>query len=125
MKFSRSKAGNLSFREFLDFKTENPRPPKELLEDYIRFGGFPIIALGNYEAQSAYQIVNGIYHTVLARDVLEHYHVNKPDLFDQVVKYLMENMGKTFSVSSITKFLCNEHHTVSVESIYNYLRWLE
>ena len=37
----------------------------------------------------------------------------------------MENMGKTFSASSITKFLRNEHRTVSVESIYNYLRWLE
>ena len=41
------------------------------------------------------------------------------------MKYLMESMGKTFSASSITKFLRNEHRTVSVESIYNYLRWLE
>ena len=82
----------LSFREFLDFKAGDPRPPKKLLEDYIRFGGFPIIALGNYDAQSAYQVVNGIYHTVLARDVLKRYRVNKPDLFDRVVKYLMENI---------------------------------
>ena len=52
----------LSFREFLDFKAGDPRPPKELLEDFIRFGGFPIIALGRYDTQSAYQIVNGIYH---------------------------------------------------------------
>lgn len=115
----------LSFREFLDFKAGEPRPAKELLEDYIRFGGFPIIALGSYDAQSAYQIVNGIYHTILARDVLKRNRVNKPDLFDRVVKYLMENMGKTFSASSITKFLRSEHRTVSVESIYNYLRWLE
>ena len=53
----------LSFQEFLDFKTGDPRPPKEQLEDYIRFGGFPIIALGNYDEQSAYQIVNGIETT--------------------------------------------------------------
>lgn len=115
----------LSFREFLDFKAGDPRPAKELLEDYIRFGGFSIIALGSYDAQSTYQIVNGIYHTILARDVLKRNRINKPDLFDRVVKYLMENMGKTFSASSITKFLRREHRTVSVESIYNYLRWLE
>ena len=115
----------LSFREFLDFNAGDPRPAKELLEDYIRFGGFPIIALGSYDAQSAYQIVNGIYHTILARDVLKRNRINKPDLFDRVVKYLMENMGKTFSASSITKFLRSEHRTVSAESIYNYLRWLE
>ena len=115
----------LSFREFLDFKAGDPRPAKELLEDYIRFGGFPIIALGNYDAQSAYQIVNGIYHTVISRDIVKRHRINKQDLFDRVVKYLMENMGKTFSASSITKFLRSEHRTVSVESIYNYLRWLE
>ena len=115
----------LSFREFLDFKAGDPRPVKELLEDYIRFGGFPIIALGSYDAQSAYQIVNGIYHTVISRDIVKRHRINKQDLFDRVVKYLMENMGKTFSASSITKFLRNEHRTVSVESIYNYLRWLE
>ena len=115
----------LSFREFLDFKAGDLRPPKELLEDYIRFGGFPIIALGSYNAQSAYQIVNGIYHTVISRDIVKRHRINKQDLFDRVVKYLMENMGKTFSASSITKFLRNEHRTVSVESIYNYLRWLE
>lgn len=115
----------LSFREFLDFKADDKRPAKELLEDYIRFGGFPIIALGNYDSQSAYQIVNGIYHTVISRDIVKRHRINKQDLFDRVVKYLMENMGKTFSASSITKFLRNEHRTVSVESIYNYLRWLE
>ena len=115
----------LSFREYLDFKAGDERPVKDLLEDYIRFGGFPIIALGNYDTQSAYQIVNGIYHTVISRDIVKRHRINKQDLFDRVVKYLMENMGKTFSASSITKFLRSEHRTVSVESIYNYLRWLE
>ena len=34
-------------------------------------------------------------------------------------------MGKTFSANSISIFLKSEHRKVSVESIYNYLRWLE
>jgi len=34
-------------------------------------------------------------------------------------------MGKTFSANSISTFLKSEHRKVSVESIYNYLRWLE
>ena len=115
----------LSFREYLDFKAGSALSQKELLEEYIRFGGFPIIALSEYDAQNAYQIVNGIYHTVISRDIVKRHRINKQDLFDRVVKYLMENMGKTFSASSITKFLRSEHRTVSVESIYNYLRWLE
>lgn len=115
----------LSFREYIDFKTDSKLSRKELLEEYIRFGGFPIVALGNYESQNAYQIVNGIYHTVVSRDIVNRHRINKKDLFDRVVKYIIENMGKTFSANSISNFLKSEHRKVSVESIYNYLRWLE
>ncbi len=115
----------LSFREYLEFKKESTQSYDKLLEEYIKFGGFPIIALGEYEQQSAYQIVDGIYHTVVSRDIVKRHRINKQDLFDRVVKYVIENMGKTFSASSISNFLKSENRKVSVESIYNYLRWLE
>lgn len=115
----------LSFREYLEFKKESTQSYDKLLEEYIKFGGFPIIALGEYEQQSAYQIVDGIYHTVVSRDIVKKHRINKQDLFDRVVKYVIENMGKTFSASSISNFLKSENRKVSIESIYNYLRWLE
>ena len=115
----------LSFREYLDFKAGSALSRRELLEEYIRFGGFPIVALGEYDAQSAYQIVDGIYHTVVSRDIVKRHRISKQDLFDRVVKYIIENIGKTFSANSISTFLKSEHRKVSVESIYNYLRWLE
>ena len=115
----------LSFKEYLAFKQDSSLSRRELLEDYIRFGGFPIVALSEYDEQSAYQIVNGIYHTVVSRDIVKRHRINKQDLFDRVVKYIIENMGKTFSANSISTFLKSEHRKVSVESIYNYLRWLE
>ncbi len=115
----------LSFREYLDFKSGSPLSRRELLDEYIRFGGFPVIALGSYEAQTAYQIVNGIYYTVVSRDIVKRHRINKQDLFDRVVKYVVENTGKTFSANSVSNFMKSEHRKVSVESIYNYLRWLE
>ena len=115
----------LSFREYLEFKKGSTQSYDKLLEEYIKFGGFPIIALGEYEQQSAYQIVDGIYHTVVSRDIVKRHRINKQDLFDRVVKYVIENMGKTFSASSISNFLKSENRKVSIESIYNYLRWLE
>lgn len=115
----------LSFREYLEFKKGSTQSYDKLLEEYIKFGGFPIIALGEYEQQSAYQIVDGIYHTVVSRDIVKRHRINKQDLFDRVVKYVIENMGKTFSANSISNFLKSENRRVSIESIYNYLRWLE
>jgi hypothetical protein len=42
-----------------------------------------------------------------------------------VVKYIVENVGKTFSANAIAKFLKSEGRTLSVEAVYNYLEWLE
>ncbi len=117
-------AYTLSFKEYLEFKSGRGLSRNELLEQYIRFGGFPLVALSDYDEKSAYQIVNGIYHTVISRDVVRRHRIVKQDLFDRVVRYIIENMGKTFSASSISKFLKSEHRTVSPESIYNYIRWL-
>ncbi len=115
----------LSFKEYLDFKADSKLSRDELLEQYIRFGGFPLVALDDYEEQSAYQIVNGIYHTVVSHDIMRRHHIKRQGLFDRVVKYVIENTGKTFSANTIAKFLKSEHRTVSVESVYNYLKWLE
>lgn len=115
----------LSFKEYLTFKEGSSMTRRQLLEEYIRFGGFPIIALGEYDANSAYQIVSGIYYTVVSRDIVKRHKVSKQELFDRVVKYVIENTGKTFSANTISNFLKSQYRSVSVETIYNYLRWLE
>ncbi len=115
----------LSFKEYLTFKAESKLSEKELLNEYIRFGGFPIVALGDYDEQSAYQIVEGIYNSVITSDITKRHSIANFDLFNRVVKFIVENVGKTFSANSIVKFLKSEGRTLSVESIYNYLEWLE
>ena len=115
----------LSFKEYLDFKSSSTKSEKELLNEYIKFGGFPIVALGNYDEQSAYQIVEGIYNSVITSDITKRHNIINFDLFNRVVKFIIENVGKTFSANSIVKFLKGEGRALSVENIYNYLEWLE
>ena len=115
----------MSFKEYLDFKSSSTKSEKELLNEYIKFGGFPIVALGNYDEQSAYQIVEGIYNSVITSDITKRHNIVNFDLFNRVVKFIIENVGKTFSANSIVKFLKSEGRALSVESIYNYLEWLE
>ena len=45
--------------------------------------------------------------------------------FERIVKFLMDNMGKTFSANSISDYLKSQHRQISVESIYNYIAWLK
>ena len=115
----------LSFAEYLDFKKTSGTPTKELLNDYIRTGGFPIVALGNFDDRSAYQIVEGIYTSVITNDISRRHNVTNIDLFNRVVKYIVENVGKSFSANAIVKFLKGEGRSLSVEAVYNYIEWLE
>lgn len=115
----------LSFAEYLVFKKSDSRSPKELLNDYLRLGGFPIVALGNFDDRSAYQIVEGIYHSVITNDITRRHNITNFDLFNRVVKFIVENVGKTFSANAIVKFLKSEGRSLSVEAVYNYLNWLE
>ncbi len=115
----------LSFAEYLEFKKTSGLSPKELLNEYIRTGGFPIVALGSFDERSAYQIVEGIYHSVITNDITRRHSIANFDLFNRVVRYVVENVGKTFSANAIVKFLKNEGRALSVETVYNYLNWLE
>ena len=115
----------LSFSEYLEFKKSDSRHPQELLNEYLRLGGFPIVALGNFDERSAYQIVEGIYNSVITNDITKRHNITNFDLFNRVVKYIVENVGKTFSANAIAKFLKSEGRSLSVEAVYNYLNWLE
>ena len=114
----------LSFKEYLNFKGKTEADAKDMFEEYLQFGGFPIIGISNFDTRSAYQIVDGIYSSVITRDISKRHRIRNKDLFDRVVKYIIENVGKTFSANTIVKFLKNEKRSLSVESIYNYIKWL-
>ncbi len=115
----------LSFAEFIKFKGKESRVEKDLLNDYLRFGGFPIAALGNFDERSSYQIVEGIYNSIITNDIRKRHNIQNYDLFNRVVIFIIENIGKTFSANSIVKFLKGEGRSLSVEAVYNYLEWLE
>ena len=115
----------LSFAEYLDFKKDSSLSVRQQLNEYLRFGGFPIIALGNFDERSAYQIAEGIYNSVITNDITRRHSIMNYDLFNRVVKFIVENVGKTFSANAIVKFLKSEGRSLSVEAVYNYLEWLE
>lgn len=98
----------LSFKEYLFFKNNPNKSNKEHLQDYIRFGGFPLIANNNFDENTSYTIVEYIYNSVVIHDIVERHSVTNIDLFNRVVGFVVENVGKTFSANSIVNFLKSE-----------------
>ena len=51
----------LSLREYLTFKSKDESQARDIFDDYVQYGGFPLVGISSFDTKSAYQIVDGIY----------------------------------------------------------------
>ena len=125
----------LSFREFLDFHNFEVRETisalggthrqvfdkngerydlREVFDAYMRFGGMPGIADIGLDQEKALSLLEGIYSTVVVRDILEREkrrgqrQITDSALLRKIVLFLADNIGSSVSVSSIGNMLMNE-----------------
>ena len=92
--------------------------------DYIKYGGFPAIHLQEYPLEDAYTIVRDIYNSTIFFDIVKRNQVRKVDQLERVVKFVFDNVGRTFSAKSISDYLKSEHRTIDNETVYSYLEKL-
>ena len=117
----------LSFGEYLNFRkkfTTVDDPRKELVR-YLQFGGFPALHLRDYSKEEAYPIVRDIYNSTIFTDIVRRNQIRKIDQLERVVRYVFDNIGNTFSATSISKYLKSEQRSLDNETVYNYLSKLE
>ena len=80
----------------------------------MRFGGMPGIADIGLDQEKALSLLEGIYSTVVVRDILEREkrrgqrQITDPALLRKIVPFLADNIGSSVSVSSIGNTLMNE-----------------
>ena len=120
----------LSFKEFIEFKKSYipaflKASDAELFELYLRSGGFPFIAKTNHTQEENYQVVDGIYSTVVTRDISKRHNISNLEMFNRVVRFILENLGKNFSAKTIFDFFKSQHRSIAIETVYNYIAWLE
>lgn len=117
----------LSFGEYLFFKSHYAEvgDPKQELAEYVRMGGFPGTHLQAYSQDEVYTIVRDIYNSTVFSDIVRRNQIKKVDQLERVVKYVFNNVGNTFSASSISAYLKSERRSLDNETIYSYLDKLE
>lgn len=125
----------LSFREFIDFhgytiierkspsgklskkivdKDNEMYDTEELFEAYLKFGGMPGIADVGLDWDRALALLDGVYSTVVVRDILERERrrgqrqLTDADLLRKIIMFLADNIGSNVSMTSIGNTLANE-----------------
>ena len=120
----------LSFAEFIEFKKTYIQSLQDASSDeyfdlYLKTGGFPFVAKTNHTQEENYQIVDGIFSTVVTRDISKRHNISNLEMFNRVVRFVLENLGKNFSAKTIFDFFKSQQRSIAIETIYNYLAWLE
>ncbi len=117
----------LSFAEYLTFRKTCAAvlDTHSELENYLRYGGFPAIHLQNYSFEEAYTIVRDIYNSTIFTDIVKRNQIRKIYQLERMVRFVFDNVGWTFSASSISKYLKSEKRTIDNETVYSYLIKLE
>lgn len=87
---------------------------REVFDAYMRFGGMPGIVDVGLDQEKAMVLLDGIYSTVVVRDILEREkrrgqrQITDPVLLRKIILFLADNIGNSVSVSSIGNILVNE-----------------
>ena len=118
----------LSFKEFLsitDMDTEQG------LAEYLRNGGLPYIAVMNRTSEKVETYLEGIYNTVIVKDIEDRQARKESDPFKRkitdivllktIAKYLASVAGNPVSIRSITNYLTSNGRKLSPNTVSDYV----
>ena len=99
----------LSFKEFLDFHDFAPNTTiEEKFQKYLQFGGMPILREYKFNETRSNQALEGIYSTVVLRDILQRNPGADQATLQKIMLFLCSNIGSITSPNSIGNVLSNE-----------------
>ncbi len=96
---------------------------KALLEEYMKFGGFPKVVLETTE-NNRIRILQEYLNTLLARDILERFSIRNKPLIKEIIRYSLSNSSRFLSVSNLYK-VYKQKQGITKRTAINYVRILE
>lgn len=99
----------LSFKEFLSFyKFEEAITMDEKFQKYVQFGGMPVLSEYQFNEVRASQALEGIYSTVIIRDILRRNNQVDLNTLHKIILFLCSNIGSITSPNNIGNVLSTE-----------------
>jgi predicted AAA+ superfamily ATPase len=111
-----------SFKEMVTYH-EN-RDLKQLFNEFVKYGGFPVIQGFDTEDQKR-SILKDLYNSIVIRDIVQRHNVSGVDALDKYISYLLNTVGSQFSAKNIINYFKNEGRIISKETLYNYISYAQ
>lgn len=97
----------------------------EAFKQYIKFGGMPFLYNLNFDYQASMQYLSDIYSSIILKDITQRNKIRDIDLLERIIKYIIANIGNTFSANSLVKFFKSENRKVAIDTVLNYIKICE
>lgn len=120
-----------SFAEYFRLHSGNS---DEIFAEYMRNGGFPYIAQMDSAKEKADMYLEGIYNTIIVKDIEERQKRRESDpnkrkisdlsLLKNIAKFLSSSVGSPISVKSISDYITSSGRKVSANTINDYVEAL-
>ena len=114
----------LSFKEFCEASENTQKTVRENFNDYLRFGSFPYIALLERSDAVVIPYLEGIYSTILLKDVAKREGITDVTLLENIIKFVAASVGSPISTKKISDTINSSGRKISVNTVENYLRAL-
>ncbi len=99
----------LSFREFLTFyQFDASGSIESRFQRYLQFGGMPVLHEYQFNESRCHQVLEGIYSTVILRDVLQRNKGADQTTLQKIMRYLCSTIGSITSPNNIGNVLTDE-----------------
>lgn len=112
-----------SFEEFLVSRGVDPEE-KEVSQEfmnYITLGGMPFLS-NLSDAESGIQYLRDVCNSVVLKDIVSRNSIRDTDQLERIIRYLMANIGHTFSAASISNYFKSEKRIIAPNTILNYIK---
>ena len=111
----------LSFKEYIS-AFEDKTDLSRKFRDYLRYSSFPqAIQLYKINPDNINMFLDGIYNTVLFKDVMQRKGIKNKNVLERVTKYLYDNIGNRTSMKSISDKIEGIEKKSSYNTISNYV----
>ena len=114
-----------TFSEYLELQNSQGiiKEKDEAFLEYVEWGGMPQI-YNSTSIQERKMYLRDLYNTVILKDIVERNNIKDVNLLNRVIQFMMENIGGVISANSITKFLKNDNVITSVDTVLNYIEYI-
>ncbi len=113
----------LSFREYRQAhaQTSAPMAERKLFQQYLRNGGLPHTLALEDDDYALQDYLDGVYHTIVRRDVAGDLGHEDPLLLDAIARSLYADLGTPSSASKISRTLSSSGRSCSDDTVARYL----